>query len=208
MTDEIEKTGDMLGEQTARTSTRGRPRKQGRDPVREASRGGPIIGRNGEVLTRTRAAGTDPFRIPDEIVPDGWSYQWNTVTVYNNADLVIGQSMTMYANGWRPVPAERHPGMFVPVGTKGDIVREGQRLEERPASMTEAARAEDVAVARQQMSDRDQALMGGKANARNLPPGMEMNPSKYRGTGGDLRMSIDPAVDAPKPSLPLAEPGE
>lgn len=209
--DEITKTSepDMLGDQTPRTERRGRPRtKQQRDPVREATRGGPVVGRDGEQLTRRRVAGIDEYHIPDHIVPAGWSYQWNTVTVYNNNDLVVAQSMAMYENGWRPVPASRHPGMFVPVGTKGDIVRGGQRLEERPKSMTDEARAEDVSVARRQMLDRDQSLMGGKANVNAaMRGGFEMG-GKYRGTGGNLKMSIDPAIDAPAPSHPLAEPGE
>jgi hypothetical protein len=163
--------------------------------------------RDGEVLTRRRVAGVDEFDIPKGLVPPGWTYQWNTVTVYNNADLVVGQTMQMYENGWRPVPASRHPGKFVPIGTKGDIIRGGMRLEERPESMTDEARAEDVAVARRQMTDRDESLMGGKAAVRNLPPGMEMG-GKYRGTGGSLKMNIDPALDIPAPSHKLAEPGE
>lgn len=208
--DEIVKTSepDMLGDAGPRTTRRGRPRNQGRDPVREASRGSPVVGRNGEQLTRTRATGVDPFLIPPNIIPQGWDYQWNVVAVINNKDVVVRHSMTMYQNGWRPVPAERHPGMFVPIGTKGEIVVEGQRLEERPLSMTIEAREEDERAARQQMRDRDQALMGGAANVKNaMRDGFEMG-GKYRGTGGNLRMQIDPGIDVPMPSHKLAEPGE
>ncbi len=50
------------------------------------------------------------------------------------------------------------------------------------------------------MRDRDQALMGGKSNVRNaMQGGFEMG-GKYRGTGADLRMSIDPGLDIPAPS--------
>lgn len=182
----------------------GRPRKQNREPERESPRVGAIQGRNGEQLTRRRVGGIDEFHIPEGIVPPGWTYQWNTVSVYNNPDLTISQSMAMYENGWRPVPASRHPGMFVPIGHKGDIVRGGQRLEERPASLTAEARAEDIAVARRQMTDRDQSLMGGKANVRGaMTNGMEMS-AQYRGTGGQLRMSIDPALDVPAPAHKIA----
>jgi hypothetical protein len=58
------------------------------------------------------------------------------------------------------------------------------------------------------MRDRDQSLMGRKANLRGtIPDGFEMG-GKYRGTGGSLRMNIDPGLDIPMPSHPLAEPGE
>jgi hypothetical protein len=179
---------------------RGRPRNQ----TRETTRGGAredFIGRGGEALTRSRKGGTDPFHVPSEIVPEGWSYQWNAVTIYNNPDLLIGQQMQMYENGWRPVPAERHPGRYVPVNKTGDIIRDGMRLEERPIGMTKQAKNEETAAAMQQMRDRDESLMGSKANVRGaMKNGFEMNSGRYRGTGGSLKMSIDPGVDIPAPS--------
>ncbi len=208
MADEQEPTQlDMSGDPTPQPQVkRGRPRREDKQPGMKA---GEFVGRDGEILTRTRTGGADPFDIPLEIVPKGWSYQWNTVTVFNNSDVVMGQSMTMYANGWRPVPAERHPGVFVPFGTKGAIIREGMRLEERPAEMTKQAAKEDERAARRQMSDRDESLMGRRANlAGNMKSGFEMG-GKYRGTGAkQTRMSIEPEPEAPAPSYPLAEPGE
>ena len=60
-------------------------------------------------------------------------------------------------------------------------------------------------LARQQMRDRDAALLGGRANVRDaMRGGFEMG-GQYRGTGGQLKMSIDPALDIPKPSYPLAD---
>lgn len=198
----IDGDADMLA--PAQAPRRGRPRNSTRSPNRLATSDEPVVGRDGQPLTRRRVAGIDQFDIPKELIPAGWSYQWNTVTVYNSADLTVGQTMQMYENGWRPVPAERHPGRFVPVGKTGDIIRDGMRLEERPASMTEEARQEDIAVARRQMTDRDESLMGGKASVRNLPPGMEMG-GKYRGTGGSLKMNIDPGIDIPGPSYQAPE---
>jgi hypothetical protein len=75
-------------------------------------------------------------------------------------------------------------------------------------AMSQEAANEDKRNAIQQMRDRDQSLMGGKANvAAAMRDGIEMS-QKYRGTGGNLRMSIDPGLDVPMPSHKLAEPGE
>src|SRR5271156_609453 len=140
---------------------RGRPRGQTRqEQGREKPRAGEVLGRNGEVLTRSHKGGTDPFENPNLHAPKGWKYQWNTVSVYNNSDVVADQMNQMYGNAWRPVPADRHPGMFTPVGATGAIVRGGQRLEERPEQLDDEARAEDIASARRQMTDRNESLMG------------------------------------------------
>lgn len=176
-----------------------------REPLRQPARNGVVLGRDGEVLTRTRTETGDPYHIPANIVPDGWSYQWNVVTVYNSQDQCMSQTMGMFENGWRPVPAERHDGMFVPRGTKGEILRGGQRLEERPATLTAQAKAEDVMKAKRQISDRNESLM--LEVKKGMKNGLEMG-GKYRGTGGDMRMSIDPGLDIPAPQHQLAEPGE
>ena len=196
---------DMLA---PRQTNRGRNRQQAREPGRASARGEVFVGRDGAQLTRTRIGGIDQFEIPKEIIPKGWDYQWNVVSVYNNADVVRTTSNRMYMNGWRAVPADRHDGLFMPIGHKVEIIVDGQRLEERPKAMSEQAKAEDEDTARRQMRDRDQALMGGKANLRNaMNNGIEMS-DRYRGTGGNLRMSIDPALDVPAPAYQPPEPGE
>lgn len=191
-----------------RAATRSRPRETApRDPNREPARGGiEVTNKAGEVLSRKRKGGVDPFDIPREIIPEGYSYQWNVVTVTGNAEICLDQGLGMYENGWRPVPAQRHPGLFIARGKTGDIVRGGLRLEERPVALTEEAQREHVRDAKRLISDRNDALkLSGVKNG--LPDGMEMS-RRYRGTGGDVRMSIDPALDIDRPSLPLAEAGE
>lgn len=176
-----------------------------RQPARSSGRV-EAEGRGGEMLTRKRPGGgsSDPFHIPPEIVPRGWTYQWNTVSVLGNGDVVLSQSLQMQENGWRPVPAERHAGRYMPEGHKGAIIRDGLRLEERPAALTEEARQEDIDNARRLISDRNESLKltGVK---KSLGEGIEMG-RRYRGTGGDVRMSIDPALDIPAPSHELAGP--
>ena len=77
-------------------------------------------------------------------------------------------------------------------------------LMERPTSLSDEARAEDVRLAKQLISDRNESLkLSGMK--KNMGDGFEMG-AKYRGTGGDIRMSIDRALDAPAPSHQLADP--
>lgn len=202
------RTREGRAQRAAARNVRAPVRQQAVTPGRSAARDGVYLGRNGEQLTRTRVGGIDPFHVDPAIVPKGWSYQWNVVSVVNNQDVTRSISNRMYMNGWRPVPAERHDGLFMPIGHKGEIIVDGQRLEERPLGMTNDALEEDRKVAMQLMRDRDQSLMGGKANLRNtMPDGFAMD-KKYRGTGGDLRMSIDQALDVPSAAYELAEPGE
>ena len=212
----IQKTGeDIDGRTKAARDAKAAARQLGAEPSRtrpstrqetRAPTRSEVIGRNGEVLSRSRTGGIDPFDIPKDIVPEGWSYQWNVVTVTGNADVCLDQGMGMYENGWRPVPAERHPGRFVPHGTRGEILRGGQRLEERPVALTEQARLEDVRTAKQLLSDRNDALkLSGVKNA--MPDGFAMN-QRYRGTGGRIQMNIDPALDIPMPQHELAGPEE
>lgn len=196
--------GDISGTSEP-ASNRSSPRKTSRTAQRSMARG-EFVGRNGEVLKRAANTGGDEFTVPEHLKEAGWDYQWLTERIYNNADIVKRHNHQMYQNGWRPVLAQgRWNGVFGPVTDKGPIVVGDSALYERPLELTKEARKEDVKKARTQMSDRDQSLMGGKADLRgNMPGGFAMNP-KYRGAGGDIRMAIDPALDAPSPSYQPAD---
>lgn len=201
---EIESDGDLdfdddVQEQPIRRRV---TRQQTREPTREASRSNGragrvvIAGRNGEELTRKRRVGIDPFYIDPAIIPEGWVYQWNAITVLGNQDVLADQNLLMAENGWRPVPADRHPGRYMPPGHKGAIIRGGQRLEERPRALSEEARMEELAAANQLVTDRNEALQLTTMRSR-MADGFEMG-GKYRGTGGNVRISIDNAVDIPR----------
>lgn len=90
----------------------------------------------------------------------------------------------------------------MPVGHKGSIIRGGQMLMERPKSLSDEARAEDIRMAKQQISDRNESLKLAGVK-KGMADGFEMG-GKYRGTGGDVRMSIDRALDIAPPSHELA----
>lgn len=177
------------------------PREAPREPTRsEPQRQGGVvvIGRNGEQLARRRTSQGDKFHIEAHEIPRGWDYQWNTVTVVNEAQ--TSTQLTMHANGWRPVPAKRHAGKWTPHDHVGDIIVDGLRLEERPTELGDQAREEDKANARAQIRDQADALRMSKK----LPEGMAIG-NKYRGTGGDVRISVDQALDIPRPGHQISD---
>jgi len=162
-------------------------------------------GRDGEVLTRKRTHQGDIFAIDPKLIPPGWEYQWAAVSVTGNTEILLDQNLMMAENGWRPVPCERYPGKFMPIGHKGSIIRGGQMLMERPAVLCEEARAEDVRNAKQLISDRNESLKLAKVKD-SMQGGFEMS-GKYRGTGGGIRMEIDKSLDVvnlPRPQHKVA----
>lgn len=171
------------------------------DTLRSAKAAGRAVavGRDGEVLTRKRTITSDIFHIPPEIVPPNYSYQWNVMEVLNQPQ--TAQRLAMQENGWRPVPASRHPGYFMPVGYEGPIIRDGLILEERPSILTEEARAEELAKARRQVKDQQEQL---RLTAK-LPSGFSDDP-KYRGTGAMARQTYEPAPADLRPRLEI-DPG-
>lgn len=186
---------------TARQPNRETPR----DVSRQPSRSGRVVveGHNGEILSRKRTGGIDPFYIDPAIIPKGWEYQWNAISVTGNAEILADQNLQMAENGWRAVPSDRHPGRFMPAGHVGSIIRGGQRLDERPRALSDEARAEDLKAAGQLISDRNEALQLTSMRGK-MPDGFEMN-RNYKGTGGRVSISIDHATDAPRPAHDIEE---
>lgn len=178
-------------------SNRRAVRQPARDSVRDTMavtprRGAVVVeGRNGEVLTRRRTQVGDPYDVPANEIPDGWSYQWNPVTVLNQE--IIATQNLMFANGWRPVPADRHPGRWTRPGHKGDIIVDGLRLEERPEAMTDEALAEEEMKARRQIRDQSDILKLSKK----MPDGFKMadRSQQQRFGAGGINISIDRSLE-------------
>jgi len=170
----------------ARTATRGEVRTRSNGRIE-------VTGRDGEVLSRTRTQVGDIFDIPQNMIPKGWTYQWNAVSIAGNSDIILDQNHMMHQNGWRAVPAERYAGTLVPKGSKGPIIRGQQMLMERPMELTLEAQAEDVRNAKQLISDRNESLKLAGVK-KGLGEGFEMG-EKYRGTGGGMKMMIDKSLD-------------
>jgi hypothetical protein len=178
-----------------RRPTRQPARASTRETVETTRRGAVVVtGRNGEQLTRRRTQVGDQYHVPGNEIPDGWSYQWNPVTVLNEEQ--IAQQNTHFANGWRPVPATRHPGRWMRPQHTGDIVVEGLRLEERPEALTEEALAEGEAKARRQIRDQADILRLGQK----MPSGFQIDKRRSagrKGAGSGIRIDVDRSMELP-----------
>lgn len=123
----------------ARTATRAEP--EARTPDRSLHDRGPILSRSGQPVALRITGDMDPFHIPPEIVPDGWTYEWKTKSIYNWEH--VQHQVQLGMNGWEPVMAEKHDGMFMPKGYKGPVERGGLVLMERDDRLTAQSRAID-----------------------------------------------------------------
>lgn len=180
-----------------------------REPVVSAEAHGrrraSAVGRDGKLLSRTRAIVADPFHVPRELVPDGWDYQWNPHEVLGMPFSVIERNMAlaMHQNGWTPVPAGRHPGMWMPHGTPPNsaIVLDGLRLDERPKVLTEEARRDDFEAAVGQVRAKiDEYSVVSKS----LPDGFTRDNQRLRAMERQQTNSVmAPAPDAPRPVLEI-----
>lgn len=116
---------------------------QGRTKAREVARpirktSGVVIGRNGEELRRNKTH-KDEYHIPDQWKENGWSYQWNRVSVHGWEDR--SEQIKMQDNGWRIVPASR---FGLDREEDGDYIRRnGLVLMERPQILTDEANHEE-----------------------------------------------------------------
>lgn len=198
---DIDEESPVVRAGAAPRNTRQPVRQQpARHVEREPERRGAVVvtGRDGEILSRSRTQVGDIYHVEGHEIPDGWDYQWNPYTVLNQQ--ATDSQVLMHANGFRPVPANRHPGRWTQQGATGAIIVNGLRLEERPSTLGDQARAEDIQKARTQMRDQTDSLR----LTEKLPTGFESK-RKYRGTGGDVRISIDKGIDIPRPSHEFEE---
>lgn len=160
------------------------------------------MGRDGMELTRKRTQNSDIYYIPQEIIPEGFDYQWNPVEVLGKpfSAMEAGASLAMAENGWRPVPSDRHPGRFMPEGYEGPVIRDGLRLDERPMVLTLEARAEEAAKARTLVSDQ----IAQHRLASNMPSGFSRdNQELGRFERSKTTRTVAPAPDIPRPQLPI-----
>lgn len=118
---------------------------------------------NWEQFDATAEDTPDKLHINPSLVPEGFSLQWVTDSVY-------GQSMSQHRSsferkGWTPVHQEdfdgAFDGMFMPKGAQGEIMNEGLVLMARPKEFTDKAKRLERTAALQQVQIKEQALRGG-----------------------------------------------
>lgn len=192
------------GRPPAAKPLRATPQQQSRDPDIQRNEHGKVSvrGRDGEWLSRKRPANQDEFFIPPHMIPAGFEYQWNVVTVHGME--MISEQIAMAENGWRPVPAGRHEGMFMPKGyaKDGAIVRKGLRLEERPKVLSDEARAEEASKASRLMSDTVQEL----GLTEKMPEGFSRkNDTLRRMERKGTSRTYAPEPGLSRPALPIEE---
>lgn len=136
--------------------------------------------------------GTDRYAFDRAIIPDGWTYEWKRYSVLGQED--PGYLAELHQVGYTPVPAERHPGKFLPEGFKGNIVIGGMILMERPLDLEKEARAEDKFRADSQVHGSRQQF-GLAPRARGFE-GPDEHPSARRNSY--VRSSVE-SVDVPRP---------
>ena len=130
-----------------------------RPPVREEDSRARAAARSAELREHlgNLDQGTDKYAIDQSIIPDGWSYEWKTLTVYGAEN--PSYQVALRKTGWEPVPASRHPELM-PTGYKGaTIIVDGQQLMERPADITKEMRNIDAQRARRQVRAKEEQLV-------------------------------------------------
>ena len=159
---------------------------------------GVAIGRDGQPLRRVKV-GSDKYYVRPELIPDGWVYQWKRHTILGQED---PQYMAeVYRAGWRPVPAERHPGEWGPKDQKGSVLIGGQMLMERPVELDEEAQAEQRFLASQQVNGSREQF--GFAPTASGFEGANTSRNPAVRANSFARSSIE-RVDAPSPKHEIA----
>ena len=129
--------------------------------------------------------GTDKFYIDPRVIPDGWSYEWKTHTVLNQPN--PSYQVQLARAGWEPVPRYRHPEMM-PDNYPGETIeRDGQILMERPAEITDEAKARDLRTARAQVRQKEAQLNGQPAG-----PSSPFDPTNKGTSMVNIKKSYEP----------------
>lgn len=159
-----------------------------RAPIRRTETGRILVqARDGRLVSRTSFTSGDKFDVPFHFIPEGWTYQWlsqATVGKPNN-------NAHFYANGWEPVPAARHDGVYMMKGHDGPIIVDDMILVERRVELTLEARAEEIKAAKQLLRTQNEQFQPRLPDAR-----------RHRGTAARIKREIEPMPsDIGRPSL-------
>lgn len=112
-------------------------------------------------LQRRRKSTENPFDLDAAIMADaqarGVTLEWKRYSCFNKPD--TRHMVALRDNHWTPVPAKQYPDMMPPDQQSGNIEHDGMVLMERPSYLTDEARQEDYANARDAVETKE-AQMG------------------------------------------------
>jgi len=106
---------------------------------------------------KTENVGHDPFFIPKEMIPKGYSIEWKRITTVNKEE-DDSYFADLDEQGWRPATVKQFPKLVSPGFPGKSIIRKGMMLMIRPKELTEEARQEDLQIAREQVRDKIKSL--------------------------------------------------
>lgn len=98
----------------------------------------------------------DKFEIPKEVVPEGWTYEWKTYSVYGQVETANISAKRKL--GWEPVQTEDHPDDFIGYHVDGQIINEGQILMMIPSVIAYEMRQANTSRANSQVLDKRKAM--------------------------------------------------
>ena len=142
--------------------------------------------------------GAGPLEIPRDMFPDGIDLQWVSDTILGQP--VPHERMKFEINAWEPVTPEmfdgRFDGMFSPRGHRGEIKVDGMVLMWRPIELSQEARAEDIAMARNAVAAEEQSIRRGDV------PGLDPNfaDTQHRSARANTRIvkTVEPGGEIPR----------
>jgi hypothetical protein len=98
--------------------------------------------------------GENRFKYDDSRRPAGVAYAWKRVTMAGQED--TEHQILCEMNGWKPVPANRHPELMGPRATDQPIIRGGQMLMEQPEEWAQESRMLEEFTAKQTLEQQVQ----------------------------------------------------
>lgn len=114
--------------------------------------------------------GLDPFAIPQELIPEGMTWEWKRETFAGQPD--PHHQANLAQDGWEAVDATRVAAL-APQGATGPFRRDGLVLMERPTELCIEAREEELHLATGRNRELEAKL--GVTNPGELP--------RFTGTG-------------------------
>ena len=143
-----------------------RPPLRPEDPRERANqRAAQLLGHMSDVVETP-----DQFDVPKHLIPDGWTWEWKTWTVYNQENSTEISQLLMA--GWEFVEMKpEYRPLVGPDYKESRIYREGQVLMEVPTSVYEEFKARDRRRAGMQVRQKEAQVT--QAPVANLPAGFE-----------------------------------